>query len=204
LYLIGAFIALSSVHAKAGYILTPLWDGPEPSQIIPGSPFNLKFDLTSTTGDTCNSAIFDVVFSTPEIVINSYSWEGCFHDSTYDGSDPSLKHFEAFSLSEPAFGTGALLSMNVTMPTSISTLPSAISVHLEPGVFALGTHESIPLAGSDLTINVVPEPSEMILVIIGFSISAMLVLGLKTMSQRKMKLRNDLRQEISENLVANF
>jgi hypothetical protein len=163
---ITTWLGLFSVSIGATYTLTPQWNNLGPVQIEPGTPFNLKFDLTSTTGDICSSAIFDVAFSTPGIIVNDYSWGGSFNGSTFDNSDSTLYHFENFILSEPNFGTGTLLSMNVTLPIDIPILPSTITVHAQPGVFALGTQEFTPQAGPDLTIQVVPEPSAITLFIV--------------------------------------
>lgn len=161
---IATLFAFYTAPAAMAYSLTPLWNDPGAAQIIPGSPFNLKFDLASTAGETCDSAIFNISFSTLGMVINSYSWQGSFSGSAYDNSDPLHIHFENFILTDPPFSTGTLMLLNATLPADVPALPTSLSVHVSPGVFALGTQEFIPQSGPDLTISVVPEPSTMILV----------------------------------------
>lgn len=175
---IATVLTAFAYRVEAACTLIPAWGDPGPAQIVPDAPFNLKFNVTSTTGDAFDSAIFDVAFSAPGIVVNSYIWGGSFHGSGYDNSNVLQGHFENFISSGPAFGEGALLSMNVILPSSAAISLNSLSVHAAPGTFALGTQEFTPQTGPDLMINIVPEPSGIALFAIGLSMtSAFFVFG---------------------------
>jgi hypothetical protein len=156
-YGVSIVLVLAASSARATYTLTPLCNGSSAAQVTPGASFLIDLNLTSDAGDMCDSVIFDVSLSSPGLVLNEYVWGGAYYESGFDNSTP--QHFENFTLSDPAFGTGRLLTLSMTVPSDYAPTSDLISVHVEPGTFALGTTTFTPIAGSDLKLTVVPEPA---------------------------------------------
>lgn len=148
--------------AEAAYTITPLIDGGSSATRTPGQTFSLDFLLTSDASDTCDSAILDVGFSSPKLLLHGYTWGGSFSDSKdyeyYDFSNPTNGHFENFTMG--TFGAGALLRLNMSVPADYVPLNDSIDIHVVPGTFALGLNNTIAVvAGPDAQLHVTPEPA---------------------------------------------
>jgi hypothetical protein len=160
-----AVLLLAASLARATYTLTPLCNGTSAAEVAPGESFVIALNLTSNAEDTCDSAIFDVVFSSPGLILDGYAWGGNYHTSIYDNSAPP--HYENFILDDPQFETGQLLTLNMTVPLDYTPIPDAIAIHVAPGTFALGAATFTPDAGPDATLCIVPEPSTFFLAATG-------------------------------------
>ena len=158
-----AALLVVAVQSEAAYTLTPLYNGSNSATVAIGQSFSLNFDLTSDAADACDSAVFDVNFSHPGLVLDSYVWGDKYNGSGYDNSNPLASHYENFIKTGPTFGSGNLLTLNMTVPPDHTPPIDTITVHVLPGKFALGDAYSIPATGPDLTLNIVPEPASLTL-----------------------------------------
>jgi hypothetical protein len=133
-----AVLSCVAVRSEAAYTLTPLCNGSSSDTIALGQSFSINFDLTSDVANTCDSVVFDVNFSHPGLVLNNYVWGEKYKVSGFDNSNPLTSHYENFILTGPAFGTGTLLTLNMTVPPDYTPSLDTIAVHVLPGKFALG------------------------------------------------------------------
>ena len=89
-----------------------------------GSSFTVDLQLTSDTdpADINTSAIFEVAFSVPGLLYDSYTWAPPYQNGGDDWSDAdggtiaSSIYFENF-LSSGEFTTGLMVSLNFTVPS---------------------------------------------------------------------------------------
>ena len=178
--------------AGMSYELTPTSGGLSERTVSWCDTIDIDFTiaLTSDTLPAFNSAIFQVRFTEPGLVLNSYAWDtpfgtgDLFDDSTpksdqlplpIDGAThtdpqaPSLIDIEFSNVSiAGGYDTGDLVTISLTIPGSFGyTGPLFVSV--SPDTFANGFDELIVEGGQVLQLNVIPAPASAI----GFAVLAL-------------------------------
>ena len=186
--------------AQADYILTPLSGGASSATVEWGDSFMLDLVLSSNGDDLHNSAIFDLVFTQPNLRYDAYHWAPPYGDAPpNDDSTPLLADLPAMITADtlsgtghPAgvvdvelsnvlightFGTGTLVTLSLTVPADYG-FNGSLYIAAVPDTFANG-FEIIPTtAGQVFELHVIPEPASMIL----FALSGLLAARLRVMS----------------------
>ncbi len=186
--------------ANAAYTLTPLCGGNGSKTINPGESFTLDMVLSSDASDTSTSADFNVVFSAPGLRYDNYNWYGSYATSIDDYSQPGKSdlpllvdlnsyqppydplpqidlYFNNYvgDLPAPAFGTGKLVSLDFTVPADYT--PGTVTISVQPNDFRSESGDPITTtAGADFQLNIVPEPSAMILLAVSAALAGMAIL----------------------------
>ena len=174
-----ATIAVTTVQSQASYILTPLSGGQSSISVSAGDSFTLDINLESTDGlDEHNSAIFQLVFTSPGIELLSYSWASPYETGTvFDDSTPNSDvlpmTIDENSLMGPGYPdgvidiefsnvlisdlyeTGEIVSLELRMSDAWDG--TAVTIFATPDTFANGFHEIETTAGQGFTI--VPAPA---------------------------------------------
>lgn len=181
-----------SASAHAAYVLTPLCEGGSTATVALGSSLTLELFLTSTAGDTHNSAIFDLVFTQPGLRYDAYAWSAPYLNAL--PNDDSTPLFTALPVllaedtltgtGHPAglvdielsnvligstFGAGQLVSLTFTVPEDYGYL-GWVYIAVAPETFANGFNEIPTSAGQVFALQVVPEP----MTCIGLALAALL------------------------------
>lgn len=168
------------LSAVGDYVLTPLCDGQSTATVAWGETFVLDFVLTSDASDVHNSAIFQVVFTSPGLTYTAYDWASPYDELlSLDDSTPPLASLpltidqDVFvnpvqptlvdvelsnALVGSTFGTGALVSLTLTVPAG-SDLAGSVYIVALPDTFADGFDEIPAIGGTPFELLVIPEPS---------------------------------------------
>ncbi|MCK4660068.1 MAG: PEP-CTERM sorting domain-containing protein [Phycisphaerae bacterium] len=175
------FSLVLSVSAQAGYILEPSSSGASLATVAWGDSFTLDFVLASDAGDVHDSAIFQVLFTEPGLMYESYDWSDPYTDGPpYDDSTPDLSGLplaiDEDTLAGPAypsgvvdvelsnvligstFAEGTLVSLDLTVPDDYGFVGS-VYIFALPDTFAHGFDEIPITGGQGFELIVIPEPS---------------------------------------------
>jgi hypothetical protein len=180
---LGAVIALAAAPADAAYMMTPLSGGQNQRQLAWGQSFTLDIALTSNTtpADTHTSALFQVRFTQPGLVMTSATWAAPYvtggpndfsvpavatlpvtlGPSTLAGGlyPPGLTDIEfGNALVGQTFSTGNIVSMSFTIPANFG-YTGPIFISLNPDEMASGFSVVPTSAGQVFRLDVVvPTP----------------------------------------------
>ncbi len=180
------FAAALAAPAFGSYILTPLSAGANQRTVAHGQSFTLDIVITSDAADTQTSAIFQVRFTRPGLVLTDYQWAppygtgDIFDDSkphhsslpapivpeTLEGGlyPPGLTDLEMSNvLIGSTFGTGTIVSLDFNIPSNYAyTGPIFISLNADQ--IANGFDEVDSTAGQVFRLDVIiPTPAAAII-----------------------------------------
>lgn len=175
-----------AVAAHADYIIDLKSNGSSIVTVQPGASFNLDVVLSGEPDTVHNSAIFQLEFSTPGLLYESYSWASPYvTGNIFDDSKPFTDDLPAVLTDDllkgpgyPAdvvnielsnvvpvpgetFGSGVLVTLLLTVPEGWDGA-SLIEIIAVPDTFADGFDEVNVIAGTSMMI-VIPAPPVSIL-----------------------------------------
>jgi hypothetical protein len=188
-----ALAALAALSANAaagmGYTLTPTSDNMNQRTLNWGETFTVDMTITGDVSlPQYNSAIFQVRFTEPGIVLNDYVWDApfgtgdLFDDSkpnrgalplpidgdTYD--DPQVDGANDIELSNVSisgdYDSGDIVSLMLTIPQNYGFTGSLL-VSVAPDTFADGFDELPVEGGQVLELTIVPAPSSCVVMLAG-------------------------------------
>ncbi len=171
---------LAAAPARAAYTLIPTADGLSTRTVAPGDPFRLDVTLTSDAADQHNSAIFQLFFTEPGLVYQSYDWAAPYADGPpFDDSTPLLADLpaalDADLLTGPGhpagvtdvelsnvligstFGVGTLVSLDLLVPADFA-FRGSLFIAAVPDTFADGFDEIPAASGQVFELIIVPAP----------------------------------------------
>lgn len=178
---ITAIASLTTVAtAGMGYTLTPTSEGLNQRTLNWGQNFTIDM---SVTGDVSlpdyNSAIFQVRFTEPGLILNDYLWDAPFgtgdlfddsrpnrgalpmpidSDTFTDPQSPSLNDIELSNVSIAGdYDTGDIVTLTLTVPQNFG-FTGSLFVSVAPDTFADGFNEIPFEAGQVLELTIVPAP----------------------------------------------
>jgi uncharacterized protein (TIGR03382 family) len=174
-------IAALGAPASAAYTFTPLSGGMNQRDAIWGGSFGLDIVITSDAADTLTSAIFQIRFTQPGLVLTDYEWSapfatgGIFDDSkpqhaalpvpivptTLEGGlhPPGLNDIEMSNvLIGMTFGEGTLVHLDFTIPANFG-YTGPIFISLNPDQIASGFNEIESAGGQVFRLDVAEIPS---------------------------------------------
>lgn len=189
--LMASLLALSlAATARGGYTLGP---PAGPLTVMPGDAFDLPILISSDANDESRTALFQVVFSKPGLLLTGYEWSAPYLTGGVD--DDSTPHIDLLNAEPGAklVGTtfadasaidieltnaldegkwsenGTLVTLFLKVPDDYVPVPDAIVISVVPdqflnaNVFGLITTQ----AGPAFTLNIVPEPSVLAICVVG-------------------------------------
>lgn len=172
------FCSLSLCGVASGdYWLSAMVEDSTWAAVDAGSSFTVDLQLTSDADpvDINTSAIFEVGFSVPGLLYDSYTWAPPYQNGGDDWSDPaggtiaSSIYFENF-LSSGEFTTGVIVSLSITVPQDfLGDLDSRdVVITTIPDTFDTGIESVNTNFGPPCTVQVVvPEPATILLLLGG-------------------------------------
>lgn len=180
--LVGVAVALASPIAHASYVISVVDSATGESSVAasPGESVNLSVVLTSDAEDVLDSNAFEVVFSSDGLLYESFAWDSAGFDtgSVNDFSIPGINdlpqivtadsylagapgdvdiHFEAVTRPGSEFGSGTLVSFELTIPADH---PSGnVLIEVVPEIFGLGFSTIDTVAAEAFRLTVGSEPT---------------------------------------------
>lgn len=179
------FVAALGAPASAAYTLTPLSGGSNQRDVVWGGSFGLDIVITSDASDVHTSAIFQLRFTQPGLVLSDYVWDApygtgdIFDDSkphhaalpaaitpsTLEGGlhPPGLTDLEmSNALIGPTYGVGTIVHLEFSIPSNFGyTGPIFISIN--PDQIANGFNQIDSAGGQVFRLDVAEIPSPMTL-----------------------------------------
>ncbi len=160
---------------SAAPILAARSAGGDTLSVSPGQTIDLNIDLSGLAGELAVSSGFEVRFSAPGLVYESYVWTLPFLSGSGDDlSDPHLAslpavivdglfggagsavdvHFDNFA-SSGGVGNGTLATLTLQVPADFPT-PATVIIDVVPGEFVFddSPFSETPAAGSSFTLTV--------------------------------------------------
>jgi len=190
LIVFGVALAVAAT-SHAEYIVFAEVDGASAVDVVPGEVFTVDVIVTADASDFSNTALFQVVFSQPGLILQQYDWgvpyvRGSLDDLLNGSDSPSLPQAiennsfgddsaADIELSNAVDGTefngGLLATLEVTAPQDYMGA-STINVDIVPDQFFNSREFGLVPAssGAPLLINVVPEPSAAAMLLFGLSL----------------------------------
>jgi len=187
------------MHARADYIILPLWDDQDSATVSLGETFDLDIVLDSDASDEHISAIFQVVFSSPGLSYQSYEWYAPYENETDDDdSTPlwtaltTLLTADLFSgpldvvdveLSNATdgggggpspFGIGKLVTLELLVPADY-TGPETVTISAVSDQFFAGVQGGSLVyvdadSGPSFELTIIPEPASVAMLIVPLAI----------------------------------
>ncbi|MBL8745784.1 MAG: hypothetical protein JNK58_05430 [Phycisphaerae bacterium] len=178
----GLLLAMAlAAPASASYIMTPLSAGLHQRDVAWGQSFALDIVITSDVSDTHTSAVFQVRFTQPGLVLTNYQWDAPYQTgSIFDDSKPAfadlpmpitpstlqggayppgLNDLELSNVLIGAnYGQGTIVRLNFTVPSNYG-YTGPIFISLNPDQIASGFNEVPTTAGQVFRLNVAEIPA---------------------------------------------
>jgi len=176
--------------AGTSYEFTPTSGGQNSIVLDWGDSFSIDVNV-AITGDTLpgfNSAVFQMRFTEPGLMLNSYAWDApfgtgdIFDDSTPDPAtlpaaivpgtflDPQIPmavdiEFSNVSITQ-SYSTGALVSLELVVPENFG-FTGILFVSVAPDTIADGFTPVPAIGGQVLQIEIIPAPMTAALFVLG-------------------------------------
>jgi hypothetical protein len=180
----GVALLLGVAQVQAGYVINVVDAETGLSgqrvEVPAGTIRTLDLVLTSDGNDRHDSFGFNLGFSQPGLLYNSYSLAspeylgGGPNDFSTDATGQPIVaplHFEALTeVGGVTFGTGRLVSLQVGVPDNflpVGVPKLDVSVFAIPDFFGNGFDLVDAVAGPALTLSIVPEPATLVLLGLG-------------------------------------
>ncbi len=174
-WLAALWVPVACVELSAAPVLTATNNGADALSVNPGQTVDLHIDLSGLAAELAVSAGYEVRFSAPGLVYQSYIWTPPFVSGTGDDvSVPGLAslpavivddlfgnagspidvHFDNFASSGGA-GNGTLTTLTLELPADFPT-PSTVIVDVVPGEFVFddSPFAETPATGPSFVLNV--------------------------------------------------
>lgn len=176
-----SMVAALAAPAAATYTLTPLSSGMSQRSVAWGQAFALDIVITSNVSDTHTSAIFQVRFTQPGLLLTNYQWDvpygtgDIFDDSkpdlaslpmpimpeTLEGGlyPPGLNDLEmSNALGSSTYSEGTIVRLNFTVPSNYG-YTGPIFISLNPDQIAMGFDEVPSVGGQVFRLDVAEIPA---------------------------------------------